>query len=535
MQDELRASEAKFAGILSIATEAIVTADRARRIVHFSRAAEEIFGYSASDVVGRPLDLLLPQRLRDSLAADIERFARSAAPLWPMGEAGHILGLRSDGTEFPAEASISTLGIAGDAFFAVVFSDITEQCRAKEDEHFLSTVSAELSRSPKLETGLGTIADLPLPYLCDACVIDLLRGRSFRRIASSRHRSELAEGMQALARYTLTVDSPSAIADAVRRNRSEVVESMDDAWFEGNTPPEMVPYWRALGVQSLLISPLSSGETLGAITFIRTRSGGFDAQRTHVTEQFASAAAVALEHARLHDTARHARHVRDEVLGVMSHDLRNPIGGIAMCARILETTPPADETKRRELLGAIRESADSVNHMIEDLLDVANIERGRLLLALNDEQPARLMARAMRSFDAEANEREIALEARLAVNVPSVRADAARIVQVLGNLIRNALKATPGGGRITIAADQHDRSVVFSVSDTGRGIAEEDQHRLFDRYWPPGDAVSARPSTLGLSIAQGIVEAHGGRIWVESAAGKGSTFSFTIPIAAAER
>jgi PAS domain S-box-containing protein len=530
VQAELRASEAKFAGILSIAADAIISVDQTQRIVHFNRGAEEIFGYTAQDAIGRHLNILLPPRFRAAHPTHMEGFAQSAVTARRMGERGNIFGLRSNGTEFPAEASISKLVTADGLLFTVVLRDITHQRRAEENERFLATASAELSQSLNLDTGLAAIADLPIPRLCDACLVDLVRGSSFRRIASTRHRSELAEGMRVLAHHTLSIDSPSPIVDAIRRNRRELVETIDDAWFEGNADPELIPSWRALGVESLLILPLfAGGETLGAITFIRTTPGGFDAERRSVAEKFTRSAAAALENARLYDAARQANQARDEVLGVVSHDLRNPISAIAMCARVLETNPPADENKRRELLATIRESTDSVNHMIDDLLDVANIERGRLSLDLHDEEPAQLVLRAMHMFDVEAKEHGIDLDVRLATNLPLVRADGSRIVQVLGNLVRNAIKFTPSGGRIGIEAAGQDGAVTFSVNDTGRGIGEENQRRIFDRYWQASAGARARGSGLGLSIAQGIVEAHGGRIWVESALGKGSTFSFTIP------
>src|SRR5262249_3248891 len=155
--------------------------------------------------------------------------------------------------------------------------------------------------------------------------------------------------------------------------------------------------------------------------------------------------------------------------------LRNPISAIAMCARVLETNPPEDEGKRRELLATIRESTDSVNHMIQDLLDVANIERGRLSLELHDEEPAQLVLRAMHMFDVEAQAHGIDLDVRLTTNLPLLRADGSRIVQVLGNLVRNAIKFTPSGGRIAIGAEGQDGVVTFSVSDTGKGIGEDSQ------------------------------------------------------------
>ena len=530
VQAELRASEAKFAGILSIAADAIITVDQTQRIVHFNRGAEEIFGYTAHDAIGRHLSILIPARFRESHPGHMERFAQSAITARRMGERGDIFGLRADGAEFPAEASISKLVSPDGILFTVVLRDITHQRRAEENERFLSNASAELAQTLNVDAALAVIADLPIPRLCDACLIDVVRGQSFRRIGSRRHRAELADGMRGLSQFTLSEDSPSPIVDAIRRNRRELVETIDDRWFEDNADPEMVPHWRSLGARSLLILPLhASGETIGAITFIRT-AGGFDEERRAVAEKFTRAAAAVLENARLYDAAREANQARDEVLGVVSHDLRNPISAIAMCARVLETNPPADEDKRRELLTTIRDATDSVNHMIEDLLDVANIERGRLALEVNEQEPAQLVLRAMHMFDVEAKEHGIDLDVRLATNLPLVRADGSRIVQVLGNLVRNALKFTPSGGRITIAAERQDSSLVFAVSDTGRGISEENQRRIFDRYWQSSDGARARGSGLGLSIAQGIVEAHGGRIWVESAVGNGSTFAFTIPL-----
>jgi PAS domain S-box-containing protein len=498
--------------------------------VHFNRGAEEIFGYAAGDMIGRHLNILIPQRFRDAHPSHMERFAQSPTTARRMGERGDIFGLRADGTEFPAEASISKLVSPDGILFTVVLRDITHQRRNEEDERFLATASAQLAHTLNVDAALAAIADLPVPRLADACLVDIVRGPSFRRVASTRHRAELADGMRGLSRHALDLDSPSPIVDAIRRNRRELVETMDDTWFEGNADPQMIPYWRALGVRSLLILPLfAGGETLGAITFIRTTSGPFDAERRDVAEKFTRAAAAVLENASLYDTARQATQARDEVLGVVSHDLRNPISAIAMCARVLENSPPADEQKRRELLATIRESTDAVNHMIEDLLDVANIERGRLALELHTEEPAQLVLRALHMFDVEAKEHDIGLEVRLATNLPLVKADGSRIVQVLGNLVRNAIKFTPSGGQIAIGAEGQDGAVVFSVRDSGRGISDDHQRRIFDRYWQSSDGARARGSGLGLSIAQGIVEAHGGRIWVESALGKGSTFAFTIP------
>ncbi|HEY5062555.1 MAG TPA: ATP-binding protein, partial [Gemmatimonadaceae bacterium] len=159
----------------------------------------------------------------------------------------------------------------------------------------------------------------------------------------------------------------------------------------------------------------------------------------------------------------------------------------------------------------------------------ANIERGQFSLDVSAQEPSQLALQALHMFEVEATERGIALEARLPTNLPLAAADGARVVQVLGNLVRNAIKFTPRGGKVVIGIESRDRALVFSVADTGAGISGADQSKVFDRYWQATNGARTRSAGLGLSIAKGIVEAHGGRLWVESKLGAGSTFAFTVP------
>jgi signal transduction histidine kinase len=154
-----------------------------------------------------------------------------------------------------------------------------------------------------------------------------------------------------------------------------------------------------------------------------------------------------------------------------------------------------------------------------------------LSLQLREQEPAPLALQARHMFEVEAAGHAIELDAKIATNLPLVYADGARIVQVLGNLLRNAIKFTPNGGKIIVAVNDRSGRVEFSVNDSGPGIAVENQARLFDRYWQSSNGARARGTGLGLSIAKGIVDAHGGEIWVRSAPGQGSTFGFVIPAA----
>jgi PAS domain S-box-containing protein len=535
LQEERHASEAMFAGILAIAADAVVTVDDSHHIIHFNRGAEEIFGWPAAEALGRPLDDLLPVRFRERHDAFVTEFARSAEPARRMGHRREVAGRRKDGSEFPAEASISKLELPGGRrVFTAVVRDITERRRAQENERFLAESSARLSASLGFEEVLQAIADTAVPDLADAAVVDVVDGAQFvRRVAPGSGPNDSTRGAlhDLVAGRGLTWDSPSAVVDVLRRGRSELVPQVDDAWLEAHEEDQLsITTWRRLGPKAMLIVPLAVGDRMfGAVTLLAL--GGrtpFGADTQSLAEKFASHASLALENARLYREARRATEGRDQVLGVVSHDLRNPLSAIAMCASALREID-GQHGESESLLTTIIQSTEWMNRLIQDLLDVSNIEAGKLSLERGPESAASLVSQASRMFEVEAAARNVRLELHASPDLPTVTVDASRIVQVLGNLLRNALKFTPDGGCITVAADSRGGSIVFSVTDTGPGIPAADQPLVFDRYWHARRTANKRGTGLGLSIARGIVEAHGGRLWLESTPGKGSTFLFSVP------
>ena len=529
----LDTSERRFAAILSIAADAIITVDHTQRILHFNQGAEEIFGYAESDAIGRHLSILIPHRFRDVHSEHIQGFARSPDRSRRMGGRRELFGLRADGTEFPAEASISKLVGPDGILFTVVLRDITWQRRAEAEQRFLAQATSALSRTLAVDETVGAIADLPVPLLADACLVVTREPRgALRRRPSSNHAPELASGVARLTAHALTDDSPWPSIDVMRRNRRLIVDHVDDAWLEQYTDGNEIADWRDLGARSLLIVPLhASGESLGALTLIRVRAEPFDREARELAETFAATAATALANARLYESARAANRAREELLSVVSHDLRNPLTAIGMCVHALELEQGGDPGERRELLATIRTSSSMMNRMIEDLLDVASIERGSLSMELTPQDPAELVRRALQLFTVEAAESGVRIESRAGLELPNIEADAGRIVQVLGNLIRNSIKFTPPAGSIAVSVEAQGAEVVFAVRDTGRGISPEQLPHVFDRYWQADDDSRMRGRGLGLSIARGIVEAHGGRIWASSQPGRGTEVRFSIPVA----
>lgn len=534
LENERRAADTMLAGILAIAADAIVTVDEQHRIIHFNKGAEDIFGWPAQEALGKPLNTLLPARFHQRHDEFVNEFGRSADAARRMGHRREVAGRRRDGSEFPAEASISKLELpTGQRVFTAVVRDITERRWLQESERFLAESASHLAQSLAFAEVLQAVANRAAPTLGDAAIVDVVEGATFLRAASAAPDETAAAALREIVtRHHLTWDSPSPIVDVVRRGKPEFVPQMDESWLEAHEEDATtIALWRRSGVTSMLVLPLAIGErTLGALSLLAF--GGrqpFTADIRTLAEKYAAQASLAIENARLYRDAQRASEARDQVLGVVSHDLRNPISAIAMCATALAESPPQSLEERSSLLTTIAQSTEWMNRLIQDLLDVASIEAGRLSLERDREAVPALVGDALRMFEVEAARRHVQLAAESPGDLPPVNVDASRIVQVLGNLLRNALKFTPDGGRITVRASNGGRGVVFAVSDTGPGIPVADQPYVFDRYWHARRTANKRGTGLGLSIARGIVQAHGGKMWLESQPGRGTTFYFSVP------
>jgi signal transduction histidine kinase len=250
-------------------------------------------------------------------------------------------------------------------------------------------------------------------------------------------------------------------------------------------------------------------------------AGGTTLIRRVVTNQVGR-----LEMSRMYDEARRAVDAREEVLKIVSHDLRNPLATISMSADLMLEVPLPDEQRVRRLT-MIKRAGERMNRLIQDLLDVAKLEAGRLGITARPVDVSALLVEAEEMLRPLAAEKSIRLERTIGDGLPSVMADPGRVLQVIGNLVGNAIKFTPTGGRITLKAERVGSEVRFSVSDTGSGIPADQLPHIFGQFWQ-GDRTDRRGIGLGLAIAKGLVEAHGGRISVESRVGEGTTFWFTL-------
>lgn len=219
---------------------------------------------------------------------------------------------------------------------------------------------------------------------------------------------------------------------------------------------------------------------------------------------------------------------RDEFLGIVSHDLRNMLQVVTSAAALLAEDPSPSGDHARALGVRIGRSSVRMDRLIGDLVDVASIEAGVLRVWCDPADPGDVVQEAVENFRARAEASHIALSAQIASAVPTIAMDAARILQVLVNLLSNAFKFTPAGGQVVVRVELDESDVRFSVSDTGQGIPADRLEDVFDRFRQLAPD-HRRGLGLGLYISRCIVDGHGGRIWAESEEGKGSTFVFTVP------
>jgi signal transduction histidine kinase len=220
-------------------------------------------------------------------------------------------------------------------------------------------------------------------------------------------------------------------------------------------------------------------------------------------------------------------HAREEVLGLVAHDLRNPLNLIVTTADLLleENIEPA---RRRELLEITVRAGKQMNRLIGDLLDTVRLQAGRFSLDLEDVPVATIFRQTVETLRPAAEKRGVRFDTIPPDDGVVVRADPLRVSQLVGNVVGNAIKFTPPNGSVTLKAEPNGKQVVIEVTDTGPGIRADEIPHLFDNFWQ-ARRNDHRGVGLGLAIAKGVVEAHGGSIWVKSAVGVGSTFFFTLP------
>jgi len=333
---------------------------------------------------------------------------------------------------------------------------------------------------------------------------------------------------------TVIIDVNAAYCEMTGYSREELIGQRTNVIRSGATPREtFTDMWQQLSAQGKWVGELINRHKDGTLwwSYISiTRIVGADGQ----VVAYVGLSRDITERRRMEEQLRAMDRMKSEFIATVSHELRTPMTAIkGSLGLALAGAAGSLASDLRELLTIAMNNSDRLIRLINDILDLSRIEAGKLNLRLSPTDLAAVTLRSVAELDALAAQKQIAVQLRLPEHLPAALADADRIGQVLVNLLSNALKFTDAGGQVGVNAERTGNWITMQVSDSGIGIPREHLKAIFERFHRVDNAASRRTggTGLGLAICQAIVAEHGGRIWVESQPGKGSIFSFTLPVA----
>lgn len=413
--------------------------------------------------------------------------------------------------------------------------------RAARRTRFLAEAGTVASASLDMNVIMRDMAQMLVPALADMCVADIVSADAPpRRVAVAVENGTLQGAAELLRRFPPDVESGSIAAAALAERRPVAAAGarVAGSYLTRGEHEDYRELETALEGRSVLCVPLVAGElTLGCLTLVsRAGSAGWTADDLALCEDLARQTALAVDKARLYEKARLATRARDDVLAVVSHDLRNPVHAIAMAASFtleLLSSDSGDRKLAESQVETIQRAATRATTLIRDLLDLTRLESGRLTVEPVETSVDELVADALAEVRPLARARSVQLAVEVEPGLPTVMVDRSRMGQVFSNVLGNAVKFTPDGSEVRVSASSDGSEVRFVVADSGPGISADHLPFVFNRYWQAPETQSLGTG-LGLFIAKGIVEAHGGRMWVESEAGEGATFGWAIPVVAGE-
>jgi signal transduction histidine kinase len=398
---------------------------------------------------------------------------------------------------------------------------------SREALRFLTRAGRVLSSSLKPEDTLERLARLAVPRVACFAMIDLIRrGGRLERVAY-RHVDEAREPLlDRPVPFLPAEEGLVPLARVLETGEPILIEDVERDWSGDGTALDRI---RRLAGRSLMILPVhADDELIGVLTLGSTRTDRFyRGQDLMLARELARSAGLAITNARLFRKAEQAVAARDEVLAVVSHDLRNPVNRVRMAAELMSSTYELPAEAQRTTAMIIR-AADEMNRLIGDLLDVARIEAGRLSIEALPTPLGSLLERLEEAHAHAAAEKGLEWAVQRAEQAITVEVDEGRVLQALGNLIGNAIKFTPRGGGVTVITERAGSMVRIGVRDTGPGMDEDQLAHVFDRFWQSG-AGDRRGVGLGLAIAKAIIEAHGGRIHLDSEIDFGTTAWAELP------
>lgn len=547
IEDELLESEGKLEAMFESIADGIIVTDLAGNIVRLNDATTTLYGCRCKEeLTGRRILDFVAEQDRDRVMDSMER-------AYEQGRSSSIEYALLTKTEKEIHAELSTALLRDKsgrpAGFIAVTKDISERKRA-EDEILQRT--RELSALHQVLTSITQTLDLDKVLSEIVSHVGAALESNYTSIVMVSEDGSLGIGSEEFVDITplsakprakgstrrivdITPSPISARPHGVTRqiiNSGEPVVIDDVDAVEGTNPVLL-----AAGIKSYVGVPIKAKNAIIGVLFVHSTRRNAFAGKVKLLVAFADEAAIAIENARLYKEAstvgalREADRLKTELLANVSHDLRTPLTSIkGYTTTILRHYDRLGDDEKRDFLQEIEAASDRLTELIENLLQLSKLEAGGFHMQKEPVVMASMLSNAIEDMQQKAKGHRFVSHCH--EPLPLVDADPRRIRQVLDNLLSNAVKYSPDDTEVSIECQAVEKELVVRVRDQGLGISPEELDKVFDRFYQASSGVSQRGGGvgLGLAICKGIIEAHGGRIWAESTLGKGSTFTFALPL-----
>jgi PAS domain S-box-containing protein len=543
-EDELRLGAERYLTTLKSIGDAVIATDARGNINFLNPVAEQLTQWKVEDAIGKALSQvfrIVNENTRLPVESPVDKVLREGKIV---GLANHTLLIGKHGREVAIDDSGAPIfdrqgNLAG---VVLVFRDVTEHRREEDRRLFLNQASTLLASSLEYGPTLTSVARLAVPAVADWCAVDILeRGGKLARLAVAHvNPAKVRFAQEVEARYPSDPNAPHSVQSIIRSGKPLLMEEIPESLLtNAAVDEEHLRLIQELGLKSAMVVPLRArGKTFGAITFVAAESDRrYGPRDLSFAEELATCAALAVDNASLFREAEQASHAKDEFLATISHELRTPLSNMLGWATLLQS-PGMSEEKRAHGLATIERNAKAQAQLIEDLLDVSRIISGNLRLELAPVNLVTIIEAAADAIRPAALAKGVDLQVVVDTLAADATGDAARLQQVLWNLLSNGVKFTPAGGTVTVRLARHESQIELQVVDTGIGIEAEFLPHVFERFKQANASATRIQGGLGLGLAivRHLVELHGGTVRAESdGVRKGSAFKVRLPVAAIKR